>query len=71
MEAITKPTKTVQQIVSDLGGPTAVATLCGGISSQAVSQWVTENHIPQAREIYLRAVRPDVFPDAEDQRAAA
>ena len=48
-----------------------MATLCGGISSQAVSNWIIENHIPQARLIYLRAVRPEVFPDASEQQAAA
>jgi len=71
METTYSQTKTVQQIVSDLGGATAVATLCGGISSQAVSNWIAENHIPQAREIYLRAVRPDVFADMPEQKAAA
>jgi len=71
MEATSPTPKTVQQIVSELGGPTAVATLCGGISSQAVSNWIIENHIPQARLIYLRAVRPEVFPDASEQQAAA
>lgn len=61
MDEYNAPENAVQKIVTKLGGPTAVAELCGGITSQAVSNWIAENHIPQAREIYLRAVRADAF----------
>ena len=47
------------QIVQALGGPSEVAKL-NYITPSAVSQWIT-NGIPQARLLYLKAIRPDVF----------
>lgn len=47
------------QIIDKLGGTKATADLCK-VSQQAVSQWRRDG-IPAAREMYLRAVRPDVF----------
>lgn len=52
---------TVKQIISALGGPSEVASLCEIQSPQAVSMWVKRRKIPQARLIYLRAIRPEVF----------
>lgn len=57
------------EIIEALGGTVETARLCE-VSPQAVSQWRIDG-IPHAREMYLRAVRPDVFEDAKDQRAAA
>lgn len=63
------------QIIAALGGATKVAELCE-CSPQAVSQWfgidpATGKHrvIPKARMLFLKAVRPDVFP-AERLEAA-
>lgn len=47
------------QIIDKLGGTKATADLCK-VSQPAVSQWRRAG-IPAAREMYLRAVRPDVF----------
>lgn len=51
------------QVIDRLGGPTAVARLCR-ISPQAVSQW-RRYGIPQAREDYLRLLKPAAFAGAE------
>ena len=58
-----------EKIISDLGGPSEVARLCE-VEPQAVSQWFGTNpktgeprEIPRARLMYLKVVRPDVFPD--------
>lgn len=48
-------------IIDRLGGPAKVARLCR-VRSQAVSQW-RHDGIPDARLMYLQAVRPDVFAD--------
>jgi hypothetical protein len=54
-------------IIEKLGGPSEVATLCE-CSPQAVSQWFgidpdtgKERQIPNARLLYLKAIRPEVF----------
>jgi hypothetical protein len=61
----TKPS----QVIDRLGGTVETARLCQ-VSKGAVSQWRT-NGIPQAREMYLRAVRPDAFDQTDDQKQAA
>ena len=62
-----KPTElTPFQVVQRLGGPSEVARL-NGITPSAVSQWIT-NGIPQARLLYLKAIRPDVFGIAPKRR---
>lgn len=48
-----------EQVISALGGTVATARLCR-VTKGAVSQW-RRNGIPPARELYLRAIRPDVF----------
>lgn len=55
------------RIVELLGGSSAVAELCE-ITPQAVSQWFgpdpdtgVPREIPNARLLYLKAVRPEVF----------
>jgi hypothetical protein len=57
-----------EKIIADLGGTVEVAKLCE-CSPQAVSQWFgvdpetgEQRRIPNARLLYLKAVRPDVFP---------
>jgi hypothetical protein len=51
----------VKTIVSDLGGATEVARLCGLKSSQAVSMWISRGKLPDSWLRYLRVIRPDVF----------
>jgi hypothetical protein len=46
-------------IIDELGGTCEVARLCE-VSAQAVSQW-RNDEIPQARLMYLKVIRPDVF----------
>lgn len=55
-------------VIERLGGVSEVARLCE-CTPQAVSQW--HDGIPKAREMYLRAVRPDVFVDGEAEGAEA
>lgn len=47
------------EVIDALGGTTEVARLCK-VAPQAVTQW-RKAGIPRAREMYLRAVRPDVW----------
>lgn len=56
-----------EKIIEMLGGPSEVARLCE-CSPQAVSQWFGPDpvtgiprEIPNARLLFLKAVRPDVF----------
>jgi DNA-binding transcriptional regulator YdaS (Cro superfamily) len=51
---------TDSELIDALGGPSAVAKLLE-VTPQAVSQW-REKGIPRARKMYLRLVRPDLFP---------
>lgn len=48
------------QIIDALGGTVATAKLCN-VTPHAVSQWRTRG-FPKARIMFLRAVRPDLFP---------
>lgn len=64
-----------KSIVERLGGVNQVARLCE-CSPQAVSQWfgvhpVTKRArtIPNARLLYLKAIRPDVFVEPERDQA--
>ena len=54
-----------QTLLKSLGGQAAVARECG-ISDSAVSQWVDEDFIPQARRQYLRLAHPGEHWDAYD-----
>jgi hypothetical protein len=56
------------KIIDALGGTNEVAKLCG-IKPGSVSGWRVSG-IPQARLMFLRLLRPDVFPDHYDQKAA-
>jgi hypothetical protein len=60
--------KNPNEIIDALGGTTAVARLCE-ISVASVSQWRIYG-IPQARMLYLRVIRPDVF-EVNDQAVDA
>lgn len=50
-------------IIDRLGGTSAVARLCK-VEPPSVSEWRRKG-IPPARRMYLMAVRPDVFSDAD------
>lgn len=59
-------------IIDSLGGTNEVARICQ-VTAQAVSQW-RESGIPQARLMYLKLARPEVFADqvgAQDETAKA
>ena len=57
------------KIIDAIGGTNAMAELCK-VTPQAVSQW-REDGIPEARLMYLKLARPDVFPpDSKAMRAA-
>jgi hypothetical protein len=57
---------TSAEIIDRLGGTAAVARLCE-CAPQAVSQWKKDG-IPNARLLYLKAIRPDAF---EERRSEA
>lgn len=48
------------QIIDALGGTAETARICE-VSMPSVSEWRSKNHIPAARLMYLRLLRPDVF----------
>lgn len=50
---------TASEIIDRLGGTSEVARLCE-VRQPSVSEW-RKNGIPKAREMYLRAIRPDIF----------
>lgn len=56
------------QIIDALGGTTKVAELCE-VTTGAVAQW-RKDGIPNARLMYLRVVRPEVFDTKSAQHAA-
>ena len=58
---------TSEEIIQRLGGPSEVAKICQ-CTPQAVSQWFgndqatgSKREIPNARLMYLKLLRPDVF----------
>lgn len=55
-----KPEINVSDVISRLGGTTAVAEIFG-IEPPSVSEWKRRNHIPRARLMYLQLAHPDVF----------
>jgi hypothetical protein len=57
------------KIIDKIGGTTAVARLCD-LTTGAVSQWRSAG-IPKAWRKFLRAVRPDVFAEADSGEQAA
>jgi len=54
--------KTVAQIICELGGTVSVANMFK-IKPPSVSEWKKSGVIPEARLMYLRVVRPDLFAD--------
>lgn len=48
------------EIIDRLGGTFAVARLCE-VRPPSVSGWKARGEIPNARLLYLKAIRPDVF----------
>jgi hypothetical protein len=58
---------TDKQRIKAMGGPAAVAKLCE-CSCAAVSKWYGHDkygkarQIPKVRKMYLRTMRPDLFP---------
>ena len=58
-------TLNVSVIIKNMGGPSAASRFFE-CKPSAVSQWVRENKIPNARLLHLKAARPDLFgPSAE------
>lgn len=57
------------QIIDALGGTAAVARLCD-VKQPSVSDW-RKNGLPKARRMYLKAIRPDVFPTEVAQQEVA
>lgn len=56
-----------EKVISEFGGTAKVAELCE-CSPQAVSQWFgkdpktgQQRFIPNARLLFLKAIRPDIF----------
>lgn len=47
------------EIIDKFGGTVAVARICN-VSSQAVSKWRNEG-IPEARLMYLKLLKPELF----------
>ena len=58
---------TPSAIIDALGGTSEVARLCN-VKAPSVSEWRVRG-IPPAREMYLRAVRPEVFEAASVNQA--
>lgn len=56
------------EIIDALGGTSKVAEICE-VTTGAVSQWRADG-IPAARLMYLRLLRPDVFEQKAEQKAA-
>lgn len=54
---------TPEEVINALGGPSSVAMLCD-VSGSAVTQWKT-NGIPNARWMYLKVIRKDLFKNVE------
>ena len=54
-----KPEPTANEVIDALGGTSATARICG-IAPASVSEWRTKG-IPQARLMYLKLLRPDLF----------
>lgn len=57
------------QIIDALGGTAEVARICK-IKPPSVSEW-RDNGIPQARIMFLRLLRPDVFEKLDGEKKAA
>lgn len=57
-------------LIEKLGGPTAAARMFECTQS-AVSQWKRDNKIPPARMLHLKAARPDLFAQPQQEQAAA
>jgi len=57
------------RLIDELGGTVEVSRLCQ-VSSQAVSKWRNEG-IPQARLMYLRLAKREVFEAWEAKQIAA
>lgn len=48
------------RVIEALGGTQAVADLCG-VKAPSVSEWKRNGRFPQAREQFLRLLRPAAF----------
>jgi hypothetical protein len=56
------------KLIDDLGGTSKVAELFE-VTTGAVSQW-REDGIPRARLLHLKAIRPDLFKNTQEEKAA-
>lgn len=61
--------KLANKVIDLLGGTTAVAVMCK-VKPPSVSEW-RKSGIPDARLMYLQAIRPDVFAEAQAEQRAA
>jgi hypothetical protein len=61
--------KKSSEVIDALGGTVEVSRMCN-VTKGAVSQW-RENGIPEARLMYLKLARPDVFEPVETEQKAA
>lgn len=57
----------INEIISALGGTTAVAKSCN-ISTAAVSKWRRVGYIPKARLMYLELKFPHIFRNLKKKR---
>lgn len=57
------------KVIDALGGTNATADLCN-VTKGAVSQWRTDG-IPEARLMYLKLLRPDIFGTTKQKRVSA
>lgn len=58
----------VNLIISKLGGPSKAAHFFE-CTPAAISQWKRDQKIPNARLLHLKAARPDLFEQKQDQAA--
>jgi hypothetical protein len=56
------------KLIDDLGGTSKVAEMFE-VTTGAVSQW-REDGIPRARLLHLKHIRPDLFQEDHEEKAA-
>ncbi len=59
---------TASEIIDRLGGTFAVAKLFN-LAPPSVSEWKAKEKIPEARMMFLRLARPDVFSSVQCEAA--
>ena len=59
----------VKNLIQQMGGPVK-ASVFFECTSAAISQWIRENKIPNARLLHLKAAKPELFDAEQDEQAA-